>query len=221
MTPQPPGQDGRKLRVLIVEDYADAATSLATLLTYYGCETGVAGDGPAAVAAARACPPDVVLLDIGLPGMDGYELAPLLRDGRVPGAPVIIAVSGFVETDRRRALEAGIVLHLLKPVDPEQLRRLLGRFGRVTTPMMPAAERVTAGEGAEYGLTALSDLARAAFRSSHAEALRERARRARERSNRALAAAQACLNGSREQLAESIVYCRALADLLRRLGALA
>jgi two-component system, OmpR family, response regulator len=117
------------LRVLVVEDYPDTATSTALLLKLFGHEVDVAGDGPTALRAAAAFPPDVVLLDIGLPGMDGYEVARRLRGQPLARRPFFIAVSGYRQpADRRREVEAGIDMHLLKPVDPDHLRLLLQRF---------------------------------------------------------------------------------------------
>jgi CheY-like chemotaxis protein len=119
-------------RILIVEDNADAADSLAQLLGLSGQEVRTARDGPRALEAARAFAPEVVLLDIGLPGMDGYELAPLLR--QIPGVAnaLLVALTGNGEEDaRRRALEAGFDAHVLKPAD---LDTLLGLLGAPATP---------------------------------------------------------------------------------------
>jgi CheY-like chemotaxis protein len=125
-------QERGGMSVLIVEDHEDTASSTAMLLRLCGYEVQVAPDGHAAVRAAEASAPDVVLLDIGLPGMDGYEVARWIK--RQPGnkRPLLVAVTGrSQDEDRRRAAEVGIDLHLVKPVDPEQLRRLLERFQRI------------------------------------------------------------------------------------------
>lgn len=123
-----------RLRVLVVEDHADTADSMAVLLSLYGHEVRVARDGPAALGMARAFSPDVVLLDIGLPGMDGWRVAEQLRQHPAAQRPLLIALTGHgQEADRRRSQEAGIDLHLLKPVDPEQLCGLLSRFQRLLT----------------------------------------------------------------------------------------
>jgi CheY-like chemotaxis protein/two-component sensor histidine kinase len=118
------------LRVLVVDDNADAATSMALLLRAAGHVTEAAHDGPAAVAAAERFRPDVVLLDIGLPGMDGYEVARRLRaagDGR---RPLLVAVTGYGgDVVRRRATEAGFDHHLVKPVDPEAVQALFRAAG--------------------------------------------------------------------------------------------
>ncbi|MEA2564732.1 MAG: hypothetical protein QOH06_6236 [Acidobacteriota bacterium] len=120
-------------RILLVEDNVDAADALAELLRMWGHEVEVAHDGAAAVRFAGAIRPGVVLLDIGLPGMDGYQVADAMR--RLPelqGA-LIVALTGYgQESDRQRSAQAGFDYHLVKPVDLEELRRLVsaGRTGR-------------------------------------------------------------------------------------------
>jgi signal transduction histidine kinase/CheY-like chemotaxis protein len=126
---QPPApasqQERSSLRVVVVDDNVDGAESLATLLGLMGHEVRVAHDGPGGIAAVREFGPDLVLLDIGLPGMDGYEVARRLR--REPGVgAVLAAVSGYGrDDDRRMAREAGFAHHFVKPVDLSDLRRLL------------------------------------------------------------------------------------------------
>lgn len=127
MGPQPGGPEpGMSLHVLVVEDDEDSAETTAMLLELLGHTTEVVGDGPAALAAVQAQRPDVILLDIGLPGMDGWALAKQLA---VPAAglrPVLIAVTGRNRpADRQRSADAGIALHLAKPVDPRELADLL------------------------------------------------------------------------------------------------
>jgi PAS domain S-box-containing protein len=118
--------DTRHKRVLVVDDQADAALSLAWLLKAWGHEVYVAHDGPAALEAAQAHAPELVLLDIGLPGMDGHEVARRLRMIARNGLQ-IIALTGYArEEDRSRSREAGFNDHLVKPIDPEDLRRMLG-----------------------------------------------------------------------------------------------
>jgi CheY-like chemotaxis protein len=115
-----------------VEDHADAAGSMELLLRIWGHEVQAAPDGPSALRAARSNPPDVVLLDIGLPGMDGWQVVERLRQQPALKRPLLIAVTGYGRVaDRRRSQEAGIHLHLLKPVDPDRLRGLLSRFQRL------------------------------------------------------------------------------------------
>ena len=112
-------------RVLIVEDHPDGREFLATLLRLWGYEVEVAGTGPDGLSKALGWRPHVALLDIGLPGMDGYELARRLRealDGRVR----LVAVTAYARPeDRDRALRAGFDVHLTKPVEPAELRLLL------------------------------------------------------------------------------------------------
>jgi CheY-like chemotaxis protein len=108
-----------------VDDNRDAAESLADLVVVLGHASEVAFDGPSALEKARALRPEVVLCDIGLPGMDGYDVARALR--REHGAALrIIAVSGYAQPeDVRRAAEAGFDAHLAKPPDPRDIERLL------------------------------------------------------------------------------------------------
>jgi PAS domain S-box-containing protein len=113
----------RRRRVLVVDDNADSAEMMCELLGVFGHETRMALDGHRAVRIAEQWPAQVVFLDIGLPGLSGYEVAAQLR--QMPGYATvpIIAVSGYVrDTDRAQALQAGFSAHLAKPVDPELLR---------------------------------------------------------------------------------------------------
>jgi CheY-like chemotaxis protein len=125
-------QEGQPLRVLVVEDDALTARTWVQLLRSLGHEAEVAADGPAAVRAAEARAPDVVLLDIGLPGMSGYEVARRLRQLPTSDRPLLVAVTGFGEhADRLRSYEVGIDLHLVKPVEVEELRTFLDHFEAV------------------------------------------------------------------------------------------
>jgi PAS domain S-box-containing protein len=115
-----------KHRILVVDDSADAANSLAMVLQRMGNEIQTAHDGLEAVQTAATFRPDVVLLDIGLPKMNGYEAAKLIRDQSRDRKIAIIAVSGWgQDEDKRRAFEAGFDHHLTKPVEPAALNRLL------------------------------------------------------------------------------------------------
>jgi CheY-like chemotaxis protein len=118
--------EGAGRRVLVVEDSRDAAASLRLLLEVLGYQVRVAYTGSAGLAEAAAWRPEVVVCDIGLPEMDGYEVARRLR--RAPGLEgvLLVALTGYGrDEDRRRAFEAGFDHHLTKPADPEELRRLL------------------------------------------------------------------------------------------------
>jgi CheY-like chemotaxis protein len=114
-------------RILVVDDNVDTANGMSRLLTRLGQHVHTAHDGPSALDEARMFQPEFVLLDIGLPGMDGYQVARRMREtGRTDA--VIIAVSGYGrEEDRRRSKDAGIDHHLVKPVDVEALVALIGR----------------------------------------------------------------------------------------------
>ena len=109
-------------RILVVDDNVDAATTLQLLLKSLGHEVLAVFDGHRALSTALAFRPDVVLLDIGMPGLDGYEVARRLRESK-RGEPLrIIAVTGWgLEADRARSREAGFDVHLVKPVDPNVL----------------------------------------------------------------------------------------------------
>jgi DNA-binding response OmpR family regulator len=121
--PQP--ADGR-LRVLIVDDEHDTADTMRMLLERAGHEAEVAYSGRAALEAARRLRPDVVLCDLGLPGLDGLGVAAALRADPLTAGARLIAVSGYgQEDDVRRSLEAGFELHLTKPVNPTDWPRLL------------------------------------------------------------------------------------------------
>jgi CheY-like chemotaxis protein/anti-sigma regulatory factor (Ser/Thr protein kinase) len=114
-------------RVLIIEDDADSRTMLRELLELGGHEVHEAGDGPSGLEALIRLRPDFALVDVGLPGLDGYELAQRARD-QMDGGVTLIALTGYGQPeDRRRAAEAGFHRHLVKPVDPEQLLQLLGK----------------------------------------------------------------------------------------------
>jgi PAS domain S-box-containing protein len=113
-------------RILVVDDNADAANTLAEFLGMTGHAVRMAYSGPAALEAARALRPEVVLLDIGMPGMDGYEVARRLRGEPGLEKVLLIALTGYGnEEDRRRSREATIDHHVVKPVDPGELKALL------------------------------------------------------------------------------------------------
>ena len=122
-------------RILVVDDNVDAARSLARLLArLYGQEVRVAHDGPEALAVAEEFRPEVVLLDIGLPGMDGNEVARRLRGRPEFERTLIVALTGWgQEADVERSREAGFDHHLVKPANPDAILGLLtNRVGRTT-----------------------------------------------------------------------------------------
>jgi len=127
-TPSPLPSLGRQ-RVLVVDDNVDAASTLGALLTSLGQEVRVVHDGKAALDAAPAFRPQHVLLDISMPGLDGYETARRLR--ALPDLPPfrIVALTGWgQEVDRTRSREAGFDRHLVKPVDSEELLHALAQL---------------------------------------------------------------------------------------------
>jgi CheY-like chemotaxis protein len=120
---QPPGRT-RGRRVLVVDDNSDAADSLAELVQMFGHRAEVAYDGTAALEKARANPPDVMLCDLGLPGLTGYEVARALR--AESKAIRLIAVSGYAQPeDIAAAIDAGFERHVAKPLDPDTVQGLL------------------------------------------------------------------------------------------------
>lgn len=117
--------EGERLRAVVVDDNVDAAESLADLLRLFGHEVHVMHDGPTGLAAAQTLRPNLVLLDLGLPGMDGFEVARRLRADPEFNA-VMVAVSGYGrDEDRRMSRDAGMKHHFVKPIDFPALRALL------------------------------------------------------------------------------------------------
>lgn len=141
--------EGQPARVLVVDDNIDAAEMIGQLLELSGHQVTVVHDGPAALAAAEEISPEYVLLDIGLPAMNGYEVARHLRGTPNTARAILIAVTGYgQESDRARAREAGFDHHLVKPVNPEALLKLVTR----------SAERVLGGPVASAGPVPVSRL---------------------------------------------------------------
>ncbi len=134
--PAPPTQDGEQdvgapCRILVVDDNRDSADTLAMLLQIMGNEVGTAYDGEQAITAAAALRPDVVLLDIGMPKLDGYAAGRRIREQPWGKEMVLIALTGWgQEDDRRRTEEAGFNGHMVKPVDPAELMKLLASLSR-------------------------------------------------------------------------------------------
>ncbi len=113
-------------KVLVVDDNVDAAESLCDVVAFLGHSVEAVHDGPTAIARAHEHHPDVVLCDIGLPGMDGYEVARAIRADATLAGMKLVAVSGYAQPeDRARAAQAGFDAHVAKPADPAMIGRLL------------------------------------------------------------------------------------------------
>jgi CheY-like chemotaxis protein len=131
------------LTILVVDDSADLVESEADLLAFQGHVVRTALNGEDALQLVDAQPPDVVLLDIRLPGMDGYAVARQIRArcATYGKRPFVVAVTGCGnELDRQNSAEAGFDLHLVKPVDPALLIGLLERYRRLLAPTIPASD---------------------------------------------------------------------------------
>jgi PAS domain S-box-containing protein len=129
-TPEVAVASGRLMRVLVVDDHEDSADMLAVFLSSSGHDVEVAHDGPTALAAAIRFRPRLVLLDIGLPGMDGYAVAKALRAIGDLAPLTIVALTGYGQPeDRDRSREAGFDLHVVKPISPEKLQEMIAGIG--------------------------------------------------------------------------------------------
>jgi CheY-like chemotaxis protein len=143
-----PNGNGSGLHILVVEDDPNTAECMAFLLRSCGHRVEIASDGPSACQAARSNLPDVVLLDLGLPGMDGWQVARRFQEPTWAKKPFLIALTGHgSEEDRRRSLVCGIDLHLVKPLDPECLRQVLERFHRIIMPREASSANEVNAEG--------------------------------------------------------------------------
>ena len=121
-----PSAPAPKRRVLIVDDNQDAATTLALILKLTGNESHTRFDGQAGVEAAESLRPQVVILDISMPGMDGYQACRYIREQPWGKAMLLIALSGYGQADDiQRSIETGFDKHLVKPVDLPALKELL------------------------------------------------------------------------------------------------
>ena len=121
-----PAHHSHRNRVLVVDDNRDAAESLGVLLALLGIETMTAHSGPAALEALDAFQPSVILLDLGMPGMDGYEVAQRVRQHPLGRRVTLVALTGWgLQVDKRRSEDVGFDQHLVKPVDLEVLRQVL------------------------------------------------------------------------------------------------
>ena len=126
-----PSSSAGRVKVLVVDDNLDAAESLSLFLELLGHEVRTANSGPEALTTASALRPDVVVCDIGMPGMDGYEVCRRLRERPELAGMVIVALTGWgSEHDRKRSQEAGFDHHLTKPVDPAEVEALISGLGQ-------------------------------------------------------------------------------------------
>jgi CheY-like chemotaxis protein len=118
-------------RIVVVEDNEDAREMLKTLLTLAGHEVHAAGDGLRGIELTERTSPQVVFVDVGLPGVDGYEVARRLRAAPAAKAAFLVALTGYGQPeDRRRALEAGFDAHVVKPIDPGRLSDVIASAQR-------------------------------------------------------------------------------------------
>ncbi len=121
-----PRPDAVSRRILIADDHRDSAESLGILLRRLGHDVRISFDGLEAVAAAEEFRPAIVLLDIGMPRLDGYDAARRIREQQATPRPVLVALTGWGSAeDRRRAEAAGFDAHLVKPVELASLTRLI------------------------------------------------------------------------------------------------
>jgi two-component system CheB/CheR fusion protein len=128
-------------RILVIEDNVDGADMLRTLLEVEGHEVQVAYDGPSGLAVAAGSPPDIILCDVGLPGMDGYAVAQAVRADERLRRAYLVALSGYaLPEDLQRAADAGFDTHLAKPASVEKLRAVLASA-------LPAAARPSEPHG--------------------------------------------------------------------------
>ena len=125
----------RSFRILVVDDNHDSALSLAMMLSIMGHETRTAHDGESAVETAESFLPEVMLLDIGLPKLNGYEVAQRIRQQPWGASMYLIAVTGWgQDEDRQRSSEVGLNVHMVKPVEPAALEKLLSDLQSPSAP---------------------------------------------------------------------------------------
>ena len=128
------------VRALVVDDNRDAAESLAMILRSFGAQAAIACSGPEALRVFETFAPCTVFLDIGMPRMDGYEVARRLRSRHPGGSLKLIALTGWGQReDRRKAREAGFDYHIVKPADIETLRALIGADAATNLPSLRGA----------------------------------------------------------------------------------
>ena len=129
LQPPPTHTAPRRFKILVVDDNHDSALSLAMMLSIMGHDTRTAHDGESAVQTAETFLPEVVLLDIGLPKLNGYEVAQRIREKAWGESMYLIAVTGWgQDEDRARSSEVGLNLHMVKPVEPSALEKVLANL---------------------------------------------------------------------------------------------
>jgi DNA-binding response OmpR family regulator len=128
------------MRILIVEDNKDGADTIASLLRLWGYNPRVSSDGEAGVAEAKRFLPEVVVMDIGLPRLDGFEAATQMREALGPGVKLVALTAYSSEADRFRAQVAGFDYFLVKPTRPTTLHEILAESANGRTPQVPPAE---------------------------------------------------------------------------------
>ena len=145
--PRPAVLPSSARRVLVVEDNPDAQQALSFLLQLWGHEVLLADDGAAGIRSALEFLPDIALVDLGLPTVDGYEVARQVRATLGNASPLLIALTGYgAPAQRSQALAAGFDLHIVKPVEPERLAALLEEYaarapiGAAPAPLPPPGE---------------------------------------------------------------------------------
>lgn len=122
------------MRILVIEDNPDGAASLRMLLELFGYEVAVANTGTLGLQIAAAWHPDIILSDIGLPEMSGYEVADAVRQDPATAGALLIAITGYGDAEtRRRSQEAGFDYFITKPADPDALLHLLGSLGALSS----------------------------------------------------------------------------------------
>ena len=150
--PRPSTREARPTRVLMIEDNAEYAGGIERLLNRAGFEVRIASDGPRALDMVHRWVPDVVLLDIGLPSMDGFEVARRLREIDALARTMIVVISGYAdEVERRRSRDLGIDAHLAKPVAFRDLLRTINGEGSDALPRTDPSSIPTSGNGIARG----------------------------------------------------------------------
>ncbi len=133
-------ENGRHHRVLLVDDNRDFAESLATVLQFNGHDVRLAFDGPSAIELARDFRPEIAFLDLGLPGINGFDLARALRADPATRHATLIALTGWgQEKDRERTQEAGFDMHFVKPIEPQSIAQIVDELGTSRQSPFPAA----------------------------------------------------------------------------------